>query len=58
MKYIIQPGIQIGNPEIRDIDVLTLEEVNEYRNNGFKCRENTYQLKLGGIRYEVTCLAG
>jgi len=56
MKYIIQPDIQIGNPEIRDINVLTLEEINEYRNSGFKCRENTYQLKLGGIGYEVTCL--
>ena len=56
MKYIIHAGIEIGNPEITNINVLTPEEVNEYRNNGYKCKENAYQLTMGGIRYEVTCL--
>jgi len=56
MKYIIQPGIQIGNPEIRNIHVLTPEEVNEYRENGFTCKECAYQLIFYGIGYEVTCI--
>ena len=63
MKYIIQPGIEIGTPEIKNtkikntkINVLSPEEVNEYRNNGFECREREYALVLGRIEYEVICL--
>jgi len=56
MKFIIQPGIEIGNPEIRNISVLTPNKIEEYRNGGNKCVERTYQLTLGGIGYEVTCV--
>ena len=58
MKYIIQPGIKIGTPEItnKKINVLTPEEVNEYRNNGFTCRERAYPLTIGRIECEVICL--
>ena len=56
MKYIIQPGIEIGTPEITNINVLTPEEVTEYRKNGFKCREKLYPIILGRTEYEVICL--
>ena len=58
MNYIIQPCIEIGTPEInnKEINVLTPDEVNEYRNNGFKCKERAYPLVLGRIKYEVICL--
>ena len=55
MKYIIQPGIQIGNPKNKEIRVLTPEEVDEYQNNGFKIKERAYQLTIGHIGYEVIC---
>jgi len=57
MKYIIQPGIEIGSHEIKNtkINVLAPEEVNEYRNNGFECREREYHLVLGRIEHEVIC---
>jgi|GEM_PF-1059849 len=58
MKYIIHPGIEIGTPEIinKKINVLTPEEVNEYHNNGFKCRERAYPLTISRIVIEVICL--
>ena len=56
MKYIIQPGIEIGTPEITNINVLTPEEVTEYRKNGFKCKEKVYPMTFGRTEYEVICL--
>jgi hypothetical protein len=63
MKYIIQPSIKIGSPDPTEtekintvINVLTPEEVNEYRNNGFKCKERAYPMTLNRIEYEVICL--
>jgi len=56
MKYIIQPGIEIGNPENETINVLTSEEVSEYRNKGFECRERTYPITFKNTKYEVVCI--
>jgi len=60
MKYIIQPGIKIGTPGIKNkskkINVLTPKEVNEYRKKGYKCRERAYPLIIGRIENEVICL--
>jgi len=56
MKYIIKPGIEIGNPKNKTINVLTPEEVDEYHKNGFKIKERTYQVTVGQNGYEVNCL--
>jgi len=56
MKYIIQPGIEIGNPDNRKINVLTIDEINDYRERGFNHKEKEYVLSLGRIEYEVICV--
>jgi len=56
MRYIIKPGIEIGNPKNKKINVLTSKEIDEYHQNGFKSKEKSYQLTLGQIDYEVICL--
>jgi len=55
MKYIIQRGIEIGIPENKTIKVLTPEEVKEYQDNGYKCKERTYTLIFNNTVFEVIC---
>ena len=68
MKYIIQQDVHIKNSEKTDvqsetnadtnknIDVLTKEQIKAYRQDGFKYMKIIYQLTVGLIRYEVTCV--
>ena len=56
MKYIIQPGIDIGNPEGAEINVLTPEQIKDYRRAGFKYMKQIYQMVIGYIKYEVICV--
>ena len=70
MKYIIQQGIQLENPENtntkanidsnaylnRNIDVLTKEQIKAYQQDGYKYMKIIYQMISGLIRYEVTCV--
>ena len=56
MRYIIKPGIEIGNPANKKINALTEEEINEYHKNGYKSKEREYQVTIGRIGYEVICI--
>ena len=56
MRYIIKPGIEIGNPRNQKINVLTPKEVEEYHKSGFNSKERAYQVTLGHTGYEVVCL--
>jgi hypothetical protein len=56
MRYIIQPDIEIGNPENKKINVLTPEQIKDYHRAGFKCMKKIYQVTSGHIRYEVICV--
>ena len=56
MKYIIQPGIQIGNLKNEIIKVLTPEEIEDYRKRGYQCKEQAYHLTSGRTGYEIICV--
>lgn len=56
MKYIIQPGFQITNPENKNINVLTSEQIKNYRDAGYKYRKQIYPMTIGHIDYEVICV--
>jgi hypothetical protein len=56
LKYIIQPGVEIGNTENTNINVLTKEEIKAYQKSGFKCREEIHQLTSGHIEYQIICV--
>lgn len=55
MNYIIQQGVQIGNPENKTIDVLTSDQINNYLKNGFWLKERMYKLTSGHSQYTVVC---
>ena len=56
MKYIIQPGFQIANPENKNINVLTSEQIKSYRSEGYKYRKQIYPMTIDHINYEVICV--
>jgi len=55
MNYIIQQCAQIGNPEIKIINVLTSDQINNYLKDGFRLKERMYKLTLGHSQYTVVC---
>lgn len=55
MNYIIQQGVQIGNPENKIIDVLTSDQINSYIQDGFRLKERMYKLTLSHSQYTVVC---
>ena len=59
MKYIIQHGVQIENPEsniINVINVLTQDQMNDYLKKGCLYKERIYKLTIGHSQYEVICI--
>lgn len=55
MNYIIQQGVQIGNPKNKIIDVLTSDQINSYLKDGFRLKERMYKLTSGHSQYTVVC---
>ena len=55
MKYILAPGVEIGNTEVNIIHVLTPEEINSYYDLGYNCKERRYKVTVDYREYEIVC---
>jgi len=55
MKYIITAGVEIKPTEDKIIHVLTPEQINEYKNQGYKYKERRYQVTIGHQDIEIIC---
>jgi len=55
MRYIITPGVEIGSDESKIIYVLTMEQVNSYRELGYSCKERRYKVTINYREYEIAC---